>query len=172
LSYSYVNESRGQVNFWRYLTNADREFIRSYPMYGRVCCLKGFDPRSFSFNTSAGPEEYDRQFVLLRRLVELGLDLYCYVTLTTDDTANLEAKISTFVDRLQSLDENLPLRTVPLKIEVFGPTETRLTPERTASLTNQRSAVDAWSNELERRYSTSSRTMHISDVRLVSRRTP
>jgi uncharacterized Fe-S cluster-containing radical SAM superfamily protein len=168
--YLWSDDNLSTDYFWRYLTNADREFVRSYPMYGRVCCLKGFDPRSFSFNTSAAPEEYDRQFVLLRRLVELGLDLYCYVTLTTDDTVNLEAKISTFVDRLRSLDENLPLRTIPLKIEVFGPTQNRLTPGRTASLMNQCSAVDAWSNELERRYSTSSRAIHISDVPLVSRR--
>lgn len=170
--YLWSDDNLSTDYFWTCLTNEDREFVRSYAMYGRVCCLKGFDAQSFSFNTSAGPEEYDRQFVLLRRLVELGLDLYCYVTLTTDDTVNVEAKISTFVDRLQSLDENLPLRTIPLKIEVFGPTETRLTPERTASLRNQCAAVDAWSNELERRYSASSRTMHISDVPLVSRRAP
>jgi uncharacterized Fe-S cluster-containing radical SAM superfamily protein len=168
--YLWSDDNLSTDYFWRYLTDADREFIRSYPMYGRVCCLKGFDPRSFSFNTSAPPEEYDQQFVLLRRLVELGLDLYCYVTFTTDDTVNLDTKISAFVDRLQSLDENLPLRTIPLKIQVFGPTQTRLTPERTASLTNQCSAVDAWSNELERRYPASSRAMHISDVPLVSRR--
>lgn len=168
--YLWSDDNLSTDYFWTYLTNEDREFVRSYPRYGRVCCLKGFDPRSFSFNTCAGPEEFDRQFALLRRLVALGLDLYCYATFTTNETVNLEAKMSTFVDRLQSLDENLPLRTIPLKIEVFGPTEARLTPERTASLTNQHSAVEAWSNELERRYSARSRTMHISDVPLLTRR--
>jgi uncharacterized Fe-S cluster-containing radical SAM superfamily protein len=168
--YLWSDDNLSTDYFWKYLTDADREFIRSYSMYGRVCCLKGFDPQSFSFNTSAPPEEYDRQFVLLKRLAELGLDLYCYVTFTTDDTVNLDTKMSAFVDRLQSLDEHLPLRTIPLKIQVFGPTQTRLTPERTASLTNQCSAVDAWSNELERRYPASLRAMHISDVPLVSRR--
>jgi hypothetical protein len=170
--YLWSDDNLSTDYFWRYLTNADREFIRSYPRYGRVCCLKGFDPRSFSFNTNAAPADYEQQFVLLKRLIELGLDLYCYVTFTIDDSANLETKISSFVDRLQSLDENLPLRTIPLKIQVFGPTQTRLTPERNASLMNQCSAVEAWSNELERRYSPSSRAMNISDVPLVSRRDP
>jgi uncharacterized Fe-S cluster-containing radical SAM superfamily protein len=170
--YLWSDDNLSTDYFWRHLTSADREFIRSYAMYGRVCCLKGFDPGSFSFNTNAAPQEYDRQFVLLRRLVELGLNLYCYVTFTTDRTEDLQTRISTFVDRLQSLDENLPLRTVPLKIEVFGPTQTRLTTARIASLTNQFSVVDAWSSELARRYSATSLSMHISDVPLSSRIQP
>jgi len=168
--YLWSDDNLSSEYFWKVLSDGDREFIRSYPTYGRVCCLKGFDPGSFSFNTSAGPDEFEQQFALLNRLIELGLDLYCYVTFTTDDPANIDSRMSVFVDRLQRLDENLPLRTVPLKIQVFGPTQTRLTIQRADSLRNQCAAVDAWSNQLERRYSAASRAIRITDVPFLSRR--
>jgi hypothetical protein len=31
----------------------------------RLCCIKGFDHRSFAFNTMADPAGYDRQFEIL-----------------------------------------------------------------------------------------------------------
>jgi hypothetical protein len=164
--YLWSDDNLSADYFWTCLTDKDRDYIRSYPAYGRVCCFKGFDEHSFSFNTLASPDEYDKQFTRMKRLLELGIDLYCYVTFTTDDTSGLTAKMNKFVDRLQSLDEHLPLRTVPLKIEVFGPTKPRLTLARTSSLENQLAAVNAWSNELDRRYSSSFRDMHISDIPL------
>ena len=48
-----------------------------------VCCIKGFDARSFSFNTRAAEDGYEQQFATLRRVLELGLDTYGYVTLTS-----------------------------------------------------------------------------------------
>lgn len=168
--YLWSDDNLSTDYLWTHLTDQDRSYIASYPMYGRVCCFKGFDEHSFSFNTAASPNEYSTQFARMKRLLILGLDLYCYVTFTTDDTTELRTKMANFVDRLQSLDENLPLRTVPLKIDVFSPTEPRLTPTRISSLENQRFAVDAWKNEIEHRYPASLRNIHISDVPLTHQR--
>jgi hypothetical protein len=168
--YLWSDDNLSTDYFWTCLTDEDRDFVRAYQMYGRVCCFKGFDEHSFSFNTFASPNEYNTQFTRMKRLIEFGLDLYCYVTLTTDQPTNLWTKMRDFVDRLQSLDENLPLRTIPLRIEMFGPTQSRLTPARITSLANQSSAVDAWRNEIDRRYSSSLKTMHISDVPFGRRR--
>src|SRR3989442_7176324 len=119
--YLWSDDNLSNDYFWRYLPEADREAIVSYPHYGRVCCFKGFDRESLSFNTLAEPSLFDQQFELMRRLLCLGIDLYAYVTFTTPAIVNVEQSMRYFVDRLQSLDQNLPLRTVPLKIERFTP---------------------------------------------------
>jgi uncharacterized Fe-S cluster-containing radical SAM superfamily protein len=64
--------------FWRFLDDADRELVAAYPMYGKVCCFKGFNGASFAFNTGAAPALFDRQFDLMARLLTLGMDLYAY----------------------------------------------------------------------------------------------
>ena len=36
------------------LSPADLDLVRGYRNYGRVCCIKGFDPRSFAFQHTRG----------------------------------------------------------------------------------------------------------------------
>jgi len=93
-------------------------------------------------------------------------DTYAYVTLTTPNQQDIRSKIAEFVDRLQALDENLPLRTVPLEIQVFTPVQRRMDSERTESLANQERAVDAWGEEIQRRFEPSLRALAINDVPL------
>ncbi len=170
LVYLWSDDNLSSDYFWTALGAADREFIASYPMYGKVCCFKGFDESSFSFNTMASPEQYDRQFERMRRLLGLGaLDLYAYVTFTTPETDDLHAKVSRFVDRLQALDENLPLRTVPLKIEVFTPTASRMNGQRSIALDNQLRVADAWRSILADRFASEQRELRICDVPLLQR---
>ena len=156
--------------FWRYLTGPERALLGSYPMYGKVCCFKGFDPHSFAFNTAAAPELFERQFALMRRLVnETEIDLYAYVTLTTDREAQIANAVAAFVDRLQTIDPNLPLRTVPLQIAAFTPVRPRMHAKHEHALALQADAVAAWNEELAARFSDSERQRAICEVPLASR---
>lgn len=137
-----------------------------YRNYGRVCCFKGFDARSFAFNTRAAPADYDRQFEIMARLLELGLDLYGYVTLTSPHTDGVRDGVRRLLDRLQALDENLPLRVVPLRIHVFTPVTGRLDPAREASLAVQEQAIQVWISELDARFAPELRATAIADVPL------
>jgi uncharacterized Fe-S cluster-containing radical SAM superfamily protein len=78
--------------------------MREYRNYGRVCCFKGFDARSFTFNTQAAEADFDRQFHIMQRLLTLGLDVYGYATFTAPTDDGIEEAMKIFVDRLQELD--------------------------------------------------------------------
>ena len=164
--YLWSDDNLSNDYFWQFLSDADRELICSYGNYGRVCCFKGFNMESFAFNTKAEPLLFNGQFDLMDRLLTVGIDLYAYVTFTTPSPKGIAEDIQRFVDRLQTLDENLPLRTVPLEIQVFTPVKKRLDDTMREALKNQYIAVDAWQKELENRYSSEQRTQRIADVPL------
>lgn len=167
--YLWSDDNLSNDYLWRYLTAGEINRLASYPYYGRVGCFKGFDEHSFSFNTSAAPELFGSQFGLMKRLVDAGFDVYGYATFTSDHDQNLVAKMSDFVDRLQSEVHPLfPLRTVPLRIFEFTPTRGRMRPEHHRSLDIQLEAVSAWSEELERRFSAELRGKRIFEHELIS----
>jgi uncharacterized Fe-S cluster-containing radical SAM superfamily protein len=155
------------------LTDAQRDRLVAYRNYGRVCCFKGFDAASFAFNTTARPEDYDAQFERFGRYLELGLDLYGYVTLTGPDATATARGVPTLIDRLQALDPNLPLRVVPLSIGNFSPTRERN--DRggqgrfDAAVPVQEAAIAIWTAELKRRFSADLRALAIVDVPLRAR---
>ena len=152
--------------FWRFLTEGQREQVATYENYARVCCFKGFDHQSFEFNTLAEPALFDTQFDIFARLLETGMNLFAYATITTPSRAGINDGIRRFVDRLQAVHPNLPLRTVPLEIQLFTPVIHRLNEVKKEALKNQWLAVDAWNKELENRYSVAERTLSIADVQL------
>jgi hypothetical protein len=166
----WSDDNLSNAYFWEKLTAAQRRVMFDAPAYGKVCCFKGFDETSFAFNTGAAPEFFERQFRLIKRLVcETPLDLYAYVTFTSPDGRNVEAAMRTFVDRLQEVDEALPLRTVPLQISTFAPTRSRMTEDHTRALAVQNEAVAAWRQELDARFALEDRTRRICDVQLRTR---
>lgn len=113
--------------------------------YGRVCCFKGFDAESFAFNTGAEPDGFERQFERFDRYLALGLDLYAYATLTGPTPDGVEEKVDAFVRRLTALWGQLPGRTVPLRIEAFGPMVDRsASRDLTTPLAVQETAIRAW----------------------------
>jgi uncharacterized Fe-S cluster-containing radical SAM superfamily protein len=154
------------------LDEGERRKLINYRNYGRVCCIKGFDASSFAFNTTADPLGYDRQFEILRRYVDLGIDIFCYVTLTGTDLLSVSKGVSNLVDRLRAIDEALPLRVVPLKIVMFTPTSMRgdRRPHQ-VSIANavQESAFEYWKSEIDRHYSITDRALNIADVKLRGR---
>ena len=162
--YLWSDDNLSNDYFWRYLTDSDRRSIEDYPAYGRVCCFKGITPEAFTFNTMAEPILFDQQFELFHRLLGLRLDLYAYVTLTTPNGSNIERDVATFLDRLQQIDAQLPLRTIPLKIQIFSPVAGRMNDARHHSLVHQQTAIEAWVRELEHRFTPTEIGSRITDI--------
>ena len=167
--YLWSDDNLSNDFFWRFLSDTDRELVATYRNYGRVCCFKGFNAESFSFNTSAEPALFERQFDLMAQLLKTGIDLYAYVTLSAPSRVKIEEDMSRFVDRLQKLDENLPLRTIPLEVQVFTPVKARLKEITEEALKNQEFAIEQWQKELENRYSSKDRSRNITAVALGKR---
>jgi len=160
--YLWSDDNLSNDYLWRYLNREEIRRLSSSPNYGRVGCFKGFDQNSFSFNTKAAPEMFDMQFVLMRRLVEAGFDVYGYTTMTSNSDNLLSARMKDFVDRLQSEVHPLfPLRTIPLRIYEFSPTISRVQKEHQQALEIQKAAVQIWREELEKRFSIEERSRPI-----------
>jgi uncharacterized Fe-S cluster-containing radical SAM superfamily protein len=166
--YLWSDDNLSVDYFWSVLSDAERELVATFSGYGRVACFKGFDETSFAFNTKADPLLFDRQFDLMGRYLPTEIDLYAYATFTTPSAAGVGEAMKKFVDRLQSLHPNLPLRTVPLKIGTFGVVKKRLAIQdaRYAAVDHQKRAIDAWKQELEERFPSSQRALSITDVSL------
>ena len=146
------------------LTSSQLDILQSYKNYGRVCCFKGYDSTSFSFNTNAHSEDFERQFLIMSRLLTLDIDIYGYVTLTAQDDYNLRPRMTEFVDRLQNLSENLPLRIIPLKIDMFSPVRPRMNEIREVSLKVQEAAIKCWNEEIHSRFDAVLLNSDICDV--------
>lgn len=153
--YLWSDDNLSTDYLWRYLTDRELAKLGEHPRYGRACCLKGHNSKAFSFNTKAHPDLFDYQFQLLHRLQDsTQIDYYLYMTFTATDVSGLSADMRKLVDRLQSISETLPLRSVPLKVLAWGPVEPRLDQERVASMSIQSEIVNAWRSELECRFTT------------------
>lgn len=166
--YVWSDDNLSTDYLYRYLTDDQLAYIAGHPRSGRVGCFKGFDADSFAFNTSADPAIYDRQFELMERHIDHGFDVYAYTTFTARSHDRIDSKMAEFVDRLQAISENLPLRTIPLQVQEFGPVTERLqrTPQAEQALDVQNAATRAWRNELERRFSPGDRNTPIYEVTL------
>lgn len=152
--------------WWKYLTDEEQKYMVSFPNYARVACFKGYDDTSFSFNTSAAPELFNEQFFIYRNLLEAGFDMYAYVTFTSAPNNNLLSSMSNFVDRLQEIHPNLPLRTIPLKIEIYSPTQRRLAEKHRLALEFQYEVHQAWCEEIIKRYEERERSIPICDIEM------
>jgi uncharacterized Fe-S cluster-containing radical SAM superfamily protein len=164
--YLWSDDNLSNDYFWRFLSDDDIATVTAYRNYGKVCCFKGFDPTSFAFNTMAAPELFERQLELFRRYLELGIDIYAYATFTTPVSDNIPVQMSRFVDALQAICPNLPLRVVPLEIREFAPVKSRLSDQHLDAIKFQWLAIDSWKSEIERRFSPEMRGRAIHEVPL------
>lgn len=166
-TYLWSDDNLSTDFFFDELSAADRHIMADYGNYGRVCCFKGFDQESFSFNTTADAAAYDDQFARFARYLDAGLDLYAYVTLTGPLVETVPDAMEAFVDRLQAIAPTLPLRTVPLRIEPFGPLlARRQRRDVDQALAVQEAAIIAWSDIIARRFDEGQRAISIADVTL------
>jgi uncharacterized Fe-S cluster-containing radical SAM superfamily protein len=138
---------------WTLLSAEQISFMSAFEGHSRVGCFKGFDPQSFSYNTSAPAELFDRQFAVFRRLLKNGFDVYAYATFTCPSGHCTKDRIHEFVDRLQDIHPLLPLRTIPLKIRPFSATQARMRPGQETTFDEQQRAGEFWDEELRNRFS-------------------
>lgn len=173
-TYLWSDDNLSTDYVFSHLSDCDRRRLAQYRNYGRVCCFKGFDPESFAFNTGAEASGYEAQFDLFKRYLALGLDLYGYVTLTGPNIRTSEHGVRSLIEKLRTIDEALPLRVVPLKVDNFTPTrerDSRRSEERfSVGAEVQRAAIEIWRAELERIYSNAERSLPICDVPIGVRR--
>ena len=162
--YLWSDDNLSTDHFWRVLSDQQIETVSQAGNYGRVCCFKGFDAESFSFNTLADCSLFEHQFDLFRRYLSTGMDLYAYVTLTSPTSDQVGERMRIFVDKLQAIHPNLPLRTVPLEILKFTPVHSRIGKQQSLALVNQQIAVEAWNTELRERFHPELRSQAITDV--------
>lgn len=152
--YLWTDDNLSNDYLWKYLSKEEIKRLANYGNYGRVGCFKGFDEESFSFNTSADPSYYTTQFATMKRLIESGIDVYGYITLTSPNDTNIEKKIINFLDRVQQqLHPLFPLRIIPLQIFEFTPTKSRTNIIHRNSIEIQTIAVSIWNNEIQKRFS-------------------
>ena len=152
-----------------YLVNFDSKklnYMIKYKNYAKICCLKGFDPSSYQFNTLINKCEFDNQLVRLEKYIKLGFDVYCYVIFTCENIINAEEKIDAFIKKLQKISYYLPLRVVPIKIEKFSSVLLRLNNERENSIKNQYEILKIWNKKIKKIYSNDEIKMNISDIKL------
>ena len=165
--YLWSDDNLSNDYFWRFLPREAHQRIAAYRNYGRVGCFKGFDAESFAFNTGAAASLFDQQFDLMGRLIKLGLDAYAYVTLTTPNPVGIADGVRRLLDRLQALDSNLPLRTVPLEVRMYSPVEQRnLREEHHLAMQLQWEAIMTWQSEIEARFAPNLRGLSIAEVQL------
>lgn len=163
-TYLWIDDNLSNDYFWRYLDDDQLTTIASYPSIGRVGCFKGYDAESFAFNTGATADEFDRQFDLFDRHRRGGIDTYAYATFTSPSDVDVKDRMRRFVDRLQGVAEELPLRLIPLEIAQWGPVKGRLTITHRTALVNQQRAIEAWNTELEARFTAEQRATPIHQV--------
>jgi len=162
--YLWSDDNLSNDYLWEVLSAAELERVASYPMYGRVGCFKGYDPDSFAFNTRADPDLFGKQFKVMRRLVETGLDVYGYVTLTSANDQQIPQKVAAFVSRLQEeVHPIFPLRTVPLPILEFTPTLARMGEDHHRSILIQQEVIAAWNAEMAERFPQEIRSKQVQE---------
>lgn len=162
--YVWADDNLSNDYLWRYLTDKQIEHMVSAKGFSRVGCLKGFDEKSFFFNTKADGELLWKQIEILGRLVKTGFDQYGYITLTALDISDVRDSIALLLDKIQEeIHPNFPLRIVPLRIFEFNANRDRYFKEAER---NQFYALDAWKLELENRFSFSQLSVPVNKVEI------
>lgn len=165
-TYLWSDDNLSSDYFWKFLTKNDHETIAGYKNYGRVGCFKGFDDVSFSFNTLATPDLFNQQFDLMKRFVTFGLDIYGYAIFTTPNRTDLKHKVAIFVDRLQAIHGNFPLRIVPLEIKEYKANINRIKKIPAEVMESQYYVLEAWQTELLKRYTSKDLSKNMANVRI------
>ena len=76
-------------------------------------------------------------------------------------------EIPKFLDKVQTIDEMLPLRILPLKIfDVYTPVSTRIDEKYKDMLNGQYIALDVWKKELLKRFSEKQLLLPITEIEL------
>jgi hypothetical protein len=162
----WLDENLGSRNLWDYMTKEEIRYMATFPCHSRMGCFKGYDPTSFEFNTGASRHSFSQQFEAFSDLVRAGFDMYGYAIFTSPPNGEVHRAVSDFVDRLQSIHPNLPLRTVPLRIHPFTATRARMLRPHEEAIQFQFEVVRAWEGELLRRFKKTDLSRPIHEISL------
>jgi len=162
--YLWIDDNLSSDYFWKFLNDEQIEYMKNFPKYSRAGCFKGFSEESFSFNTSVRSSLFQRQFEIFERFMRNGFDMYAYATFTGEPIRNIKEVMSIFVDRLQKIHHNLPLRTIPLKVSPFSANKQTINDKYLLALNFQYVAYEAWNNELQKRFKQNEIDMAYEDV--------
>jgi len=167
--YLWVDCNLSTENFyWKYLSENQREKIRNFRNLGVCVCYKGFDEKTFQENTcGAMPESFKKAFLMHKKLIDEGLDVYSYLYPVTSSLDNIEQRIKEFIERLQrEVGECAPLRMATPPIKIYGPTKERLSENNIKALENQWAAMNVWKQELAKRFNTKELSLQPHEIPL------
>lgn len=122
---------------------------------GVVGCFKGVSKEDFSTITGAEPKFYEKQFESARLFLDWKTDFYVYLPalIYKDDVEN---KAKDFIQRLQELNKNLPLRVEMLIIKDYPGAVINIKEKakqgRPMPKTDQKLFFDLWYNKLLPKY--------------------
>lgn len=168
-TYIWADDNLSVDFFSSNLSRNDIRFISNHKNFGSVGCFKGFDSISYKFNTNTNEEGFWNQFSIFEKYYSFGWDIYAYVTFTTPTIKNLADRIKKFIDNLQKIDENLPLRTVPLEIKIYTPTSSRMNKLRHQSIEFQYKVLETWNQCIIDRFDKNIIKKQICDVLFINR---
>lgn len=166
-TYLWSDDNLSTDYYFRYLTKDQRDKIASYENYGKVGCFKGFDDKSFVFNTNAPKKKFNEQFDLFDKIRLERIDLYGYVTFTSPLNLNLGESIDKFFVKLSDIHDKLPLRVVPLKIIDYSPSSIRMSENHRFSLKYQHEVLKTWKKILEEKYTIKERMKKICEIVII-----
>lgn len=142
------------------------EELIAWGKYSRIGCFKGFDEASFSQNTGAKPEFFARQMEVAKSIVERGISFFAHATFTAVPDERIGQKVGKFIDGLQRVHHYLPLRVVPLTIRAVPAWAGRRVGAQGDSQSGQDMALDAWFNEICKRFSLNDRSKTFEEISL------
>ncbi|MCG6190201.1 hypothetical protein [Maribellus maritimus] len=162
--YLWSDDNLSTDFLFKYLNSEQILLLTTYKNYSKVCCFKGFNKDTFSLTTGLSQDYFEDQFQNFEKILELDIDLYAYITLTSPLSTNIEYELPKFMDRIQTLSENMLLRMIPLEIMIFGPVKKYINGKRNELIEGQYKAIKVWKSELTKRYSNSLINMSIDKI--------
>lgn len=141
----------------RYLESAESDIknIMQKRNVGVVGCFKGVSKEDFSIITGAEQRSYENQFKTAKLLLDWKTDFYAYLPALVYEN-NIEEKIKSFIEKLKSLNKNLPLRIeVDMIIEYSSAIinmKEKSKDGRPLPKTDQKIFFDLWYNKLLPKY--------------------
>lgn len=163
--YHEIEKNDNQIYLWidtnlsttKYLERFEgdlRSILRKRNV-GVVGCFKGICKEDFSIITGADPRFYSNQSETAKMLIELGADFYLYLPALIYEN-QIEQRIRNFMEGLQQLNKNLPLRTEVLVIKDYPGAKKNMEEKdkhgRPMPKNDQRLFFDVWYNKILPKY--------------------
>jgi uncharacterized Fe-S cluster-containing radical SAM superfamily protein len=130
---------------------SDLKSIMQRRNVGVVGCFKGFCKEDFSILVGAEPKFYEKQFESARLFLDWKTDFYVYLPALIYKN-DVENKTKGFIQRLQDLNKNLPLRVEMLIIKDYPGAVINIQEKtkqgRPMPQVNQKIVFDIWYNKL------------------------